>query len=138
MGTQCPYTCRQWIPFYFSRTSFTSAQWLLLALGPPQDMADSLSTGPQRQFSPGQLSGGKKPVKMPNNLLLTKSVISGADRGPAVATRDHPQAPCQLHHPPWQGDVLESSMQTPSGSWLGWGAHRDPFLPQYLQARGSE
>lgn len=92
---------------------------------------------PTKEFSPGQLPDRKKPVKMPNCFVLTKSVIPGAERGP-VATQDQPQAPCQLHHPPWQGDVLESSMQTPSGSWLG--AHGDPcsFLSQHLQTWGSE
>lgn len=82
-------------------------------------MAGSLTTGPQRQFSLRQLPGGKKPVKMPNHFVLTKSVIPRAERGP-VATQDHPQAPCQLNHPPLQGDLLKSSMQTSMApGWAG-------------------
>lgn len=33
MGTECPYTCRQWIQFYFSRTSFTSGPVALAGFG---------------------------------------------------------------------------------------------------------
>lgn len=92
-------------------------------------MADSLTTGPQRQFSPGQLPGGKRPVKMPNYFVLTKSVIPGAEKGPA-ATQDHSQAPRQLHHPPCQGDML--GVQHADPFWLlaglgdRWGARLSP------------
>lgn len=115
------------------------AQLLLLASGPEdphRNLADCLTTSPQRWFRPGQLPGGKRPVKMTNYFVLTKTMFLHAEVGP-VATQDHHQALLQ-HYAEARSSptscrltfialpMLGSRLLALPCPQLGWETHEDP------------
>lgn len=133
--TKCPHTCRQWIPFYFRRTSLTSGP--VLALGPedPHRAWQIPHNRPTKTIQPRAAPRWENTCEDTKLFCATQKCDPWCREGSCGHTGS-PLRPMPASPPPWQGGCWGPACRP----LLVWGhlGTPAPSCPHDLQSWGSE